>query len=181
MKALAASSIDMPATLVKLVISPTHNHAIEWASAAGFHTEIVPKTPDYANQLLATLLKHQINIICLAGYMYLLPEEIVQAYSRRILNIHPSLLPKFGGQGMHGMHVHEAVVAAGSLRSGCTVHFVNERYDEGDIFLQMSCPIKSDDTPEDVADKVLKLEHVTYPLALKMLLSELKKEFQSSI
>ena len=105
--------------------------------------------------------------------MFLLPQEVVRRYEGRILNIHPALLPKYGGKGMYGIHVHEAVIAAGEKESGCSIHFVNERYDEGAVLLQKKCPVLPDDTPESLAERVLDLEHTAYPEALKMLVERL--------
>lgn len=118
----------------------------------------------YEERLLGAL--SDADYVCLAGYMKLLPASVVAKFAGRILNIHPALLPKFGGKGMYGMHVHEAVIAAGERESGCTVHFVTEEYDEGAVILQASCPVELDDTPETLAAKVLKLEHDTYFKAL---------------
>lgn len=110
------------------------------------------------------------DLICLAGYNRLLPESLVLAYARRILNIHPALLPKFGGKGMYGMRVHQAVLEQGETESGCTVHYVTEQYDEGEITLQMKCPVEPDDTAETLAVRVLALEHIAYPRAIKQVL-----------
>ncbi len=127
-----------------------------------------PKSEDYGARLLHVLQDAEIDYICLAGFMFLLPEEVVRKYEGRVLNIHPALLPKYGGKGMYGSHVHEAVLAAGDSESGCSVHLVNEVYDEGETVLQKRCPVLPDDTPETLADRVLDLEHEAYPEALKM-------------
>ena len=127
-----------------------------------------PKSVDYGTRLLHVLREAEIDFICLAGFMSLLPEEVVRKYDGRILNIHPALLPKYGGKGMYGSRVHEAVLAAGDRESGCSVHLVNEAYDEGETVLQRRCPVLPDDTPETLADRVLDLEHEAYPEALKM-------------
>lgn len=103
--------------------------------------------------------------------MRLLPSEVLERYPNRVLNIHPALLPKFGGKGMYGMHVHKAVVEAEESESGCTVHYVNERYDEGAIILQLRCEVRPTDTPEDVAARVLKLEHKAFAEALALVMS----------
>src|SRR5208337_379575 len=124
----------------------------EVARRKGLAVGVVPyKIEDYAARLLDLLQSERCDLICLAGFMRLLPSEILDAYPDRILNIHPALLPKHGGKGMYGMHVHEAVLAAGDKESGCTVHLVNERYDEGRIVLQMRCPVEAGDTPETLA------------------------------
>jgi phosphoribosylglycinamide formyltransferase-1 len=101
--------------------------------------------------------------IILAGFLWLIPSEFVQAFPKRIVNIHPALLPKFGGKGMYGHFVHEAVVAAGEKESGITIHYVNEHYDEGGVIFQASFPVLPSDTPEDVARKGQILEHKYFP------------------
>lgn len=157
-----------------LVVSPkAGTPAVLRAESLGIRVKVVPKTERYAEDLLLALKESQIDVVCLAGYMFLLPKEVVGAFPRRILNIHPALLPKFGGKGMYGIHVHEAVIAAGEKESGCTVHFVTERYDEGDIVLQKRCPVTPDLTPETLAHRVLDLEHAAYPEALKLVLESL--------
>jgi phosphoribosylglycinamide formyltransferase-1 len=98
--------------------------------------------------------------------------KILDAYPNRILNIHPALLPKHGGKGMYGMHVHEAVVAAGEKESGITIHYINEQYDEGPILFQATCPVLPTDTPEEVAAKVHALEYQHYPQVIEAIVSE---------
>lgn len=110
------------------------------------------------------------DLIVLAGFLWLLPADFVAAYAGRILNIHPSLLPKFGGKGMHGHHVHEAVLAAGEKESGMTIHRVTERYDEGDIVFQARCRVLPTDTPDILATRVLQLEHRYLPLVVEAVL-----------
>ena len=112
--------------------------------------------------LLKLLEETQTELIALAGYMKLVPFEVVNAYARRIINIHPALLPKFGGQGMYGIHVHEAVLAAGELESGATVHLVDAQYDRGPILAQRRVPVLPGDTPESLRDRVLQVEHELY-------------------
>ncbi|RYG86544.1 phosphoribosylglycinamide formyltransferase [bacterium] len=106
------------------------------------------------------------DYVCLAGYLKLVPLDTVAALRGRMLNIHPALLPAHGGQGMYGMRVHEAVLAAGDPVSGCTVHLVDEVYDRGKVLLQRECPVLPEDTPETLAARVLALEHEAYPTAL---------------
>ena len=116
-----------------------------------------------SNRIVALLTAQKIDLIVLAGFMWLVPASLVQAFSGRIVNIHPALLPKFGGKGMFGSHVHQAVVAAGATESGITIHFVNEHYDEGQVVFQATCPVSPTDTPDDVAAKVHALEYAHYP------------------
>ena len=109
------------------------------------------------------LLKdQQVNYIVLAGFMLLIPQQLIALYSNRMFNIHPALLPKYGGKGMYGMHVHRAVKAAGESQSGITIHLVNEEYDKGRVLYQEACELRPTDSPEEIATKVLKLEHANY-------------------
>lgn len=113
--------------------------------------------------LLGELQQQRIDLVVLAGFMRLIPAEMVRAFPDRIVNIHPALLPKFGGRGMYGHRVHEAVIAAGEAESGITIHLVNERYDEGRILFQAKCPVLPTDTPESLAERIHALEHAHYP------------------
>lgn len=115
------------------------------------------------DRLLAQLRSHRIDLVVLAGYMRLVPEVVVHAYRGRIVNVHPALLPAFGGRGMYGLRVHAAVIAAGARVSGATVHFVDERYDHGAVIAQWPVPVLSGDTPQALADRVLRVEHALYP------------------
>ena len=127
--------------------------------------EFVEGTP-----MLAKLAEYQIDLIVLAGFMNKISDVILQAFPGKIVNIHPALLPKYGGKGMYGMHVHEAVVKAGERESGITIHYINEHYDEGAIIFQASCPVLPSDTPEEVASKVHALEYAHYPHVIESLL-----------
>ncbi|MFN8349513.1 MAG: phosphoribosylglycinamide formyltransferase [Spirosomataceae bacterium] len=128
------------------------------------------KTFYETEKIIEVLQNEQIDLIVLAGFMMLIPEAMVQAFPNKIINIHPALLPKYGGKGMYGHFVHEAVVAAKDLESGISIHYVNERYDEGDIIFQSKCSLTPDDTPEEVARKVQVLEHRHYPEVVERLL-----------
>ena len=120
--------------------------------------------------ILAKLAEYQIDLIVLAGFMNKISDALLTAYPGKIINIHPALLPKHGGKGMYGMHVHEAVVAAGEKESGITIHYINENYDEGDIIFQAKCEVLPADTPEEVATKVHALEYAHYPHVIDDLL-----------
>lgn len=122
-----------------------------------------PDPSAFRTALLEALKRHAVDLIVLAGYMKRMDAEIVRRYPKRIINIHPALLPKFGGEGMYGMHVHAAVLAAGELESGATVHFVDEEYDRGTIIRQERVPVMPDDTPETLAARVLTAEHRLLP------------------
>ena len=117
-------------------------------------------------KILELLRQYGVNLVVLAGYLKKVGRTIIDAYPNRILNIHPSLLPKFGGKGMYGMHVHEAVIGAGERESGVTIHIVDEEYDSGRIIAQYAVPVYEKDTPETLARRVLAVEHVAYPQTL---------------
>ncbi|WP_347157279.1 phosphoribosylglycinamide formyltransferase [Pontibacter chitinilyticus] len=112
------------------------------------------------------------DLIVLAGFLWLVPQNLLQAYPDKIINIHPALLPRYGGKGMHGLHVHSAVVQAGDKESGITIHRINEEYDKGEFILQERCPVLPTDTPEELAARVLQLEHQYLPLVVEQLLSK---------
>ncbi len=118
----------------------------------------------------------QIDYVVLAGFLWLVPSNLVKTYSNRIINIHPALLPKYGGKGMYGMNVHHAVKAANETESGITIHYVNEHYDEGNIIFQASCAITPNDTPSDIAHKVHELEYKHFPVVIHQLIDELASE-----
>jgi len=117
--------------------------------------------------VLEWLEEKEITHIVLAGFLWLVPQYLTEAYPDRIVNIHPALLPKFGGKGMYGAKVHEAVRAMNEIETGITIHLVNEHYDEGRIIAQVSCPVHINDTPVEIADKVHQLEHEHYPMAIR--------------
>jgi len=123
---------------------------------------------DFISAVLRTLTEHGADFIALAGYMKRLHPRIIRAYRNRIINIHPALLPKHGGHGMYGIHVHEAVIAAHERVSGATVHVVDEEYDHGHVVLQRRVSVDPVDTPESLAAKVLRLEHELYPEAIQL-------------
>ena len=143
---------------------------------AGLHVPVLlfdRTTFHDTDRITQVLQQQQIDLIVLAGFMWLMPSGLVHVFPNRIINIHPALLPKFGGKGMYGHFVHEAVVAAGETESGITIHYVNEHYDEGQIIFQASCPVLPADTPEDVARKVQALEHEHYPRIVADVLTRL--------
>lgn len=130
------------------------------------------KTFNDTNRIVELLQNQHIDLVVLAGFMMLIPEAMVQAFPNKIINIHPALLPKYGGKGMYGHFVHEAVVAAQESESGITIHYVNEHYDEGTIIFQASCPVSPTDTPQDVAKKVQVLEHQHFPEVVEQVLEQ---------
>jgi phosphoribosylglycinamide formyltransferase 1 len=126
-------------------------------------------TPEeFDEKLLSILKENEVDMIILAGYMKMLSPTIVRAYKNRILNIHPALLPSFGGEGMYGIHVHEAVINSGAKLTGVTVHLVDEVYDHGAIVLQEAVPVLDNDTPETLQQRVLEIEHKLYSQAIQL-------------
>lgn len=123
---------------------------------------------EFNKKLLNVLDQYTVNLIALAGYMKKLDPCVIQKYKNRIINIHPALLPAFGGKGMYGMHVHEAVLNYGAKVSGATVHIVDEGYDQGPIVLQQAIEVAEDETPESLAAKILTVEHQLYPEAVRL-------------
>ncbi|WP_317195104.1 phosphoribosylglycinamide formyltransferase [Algoriphagus oliviformis] len=123
-----------------------------------------------AGTLTQKLLADKIDWVILAGFLLKIPDELTRSFSDRMVNIHPALLPRYGGKGMYGMHVHEAVKAAGDAETGITIHLVNEHYDEGKIIFQASTPVSPEDSPEDIAQKVHALEHEHFPRVIGELL-----------
>lgn len=115
------------------------------------------------NHYLPELAAHGINFIVLAGFLWKIPSGLIKAYPNKIINIHPALLPKYGGKGMYGMHVHQAVIAAGEKESGITIHYVDEHYDHGDHIFQATCSIEPGDSPDQLAQKIHALEHAHFP------------------
>ncbi|MBL7738494.1 MAG: phosphoribosylglycinamide formyltransferase [Chitinophagaceae bacterium] len=126
------------------------------------------------NAYVNELKEKQIDFIVLAGFLWKIPDTLVRAFPRRIINIHPALLPKYGGKGMYGNNVHAAVLAAGEKESGITIHYVDEQYDNGDIIFQATCPVLSDDTPDSLARRIHQLEHEHFPKVIEKLVREVK-------
>ncbi len=130
------------------------------AGRKGIATHVVDRPGFYGSEeLLEVLEAHRITFVVLAGFLWLVPAYLVAAFPKRMVNIHPALLPKFGGKGMYGMHVHRAVKTARETETGITIHLVDEAYDEGSILFQARCPVLPEDTPEAISEKVRRLEH----------------------
>ncbi len=148
---------------------------LEMAASHGISTLVIERTTFYKTKnILHELSLFQIDFIVLAGFLWLVPTYLVAAFPKKIVNIHPALLPKYGGKGMYGMHVHRAVWAAKEPTSGITIHYVNEQYDEGDVIYQAECPLSGAECPESIAQRVLKLEHEHFSRTIEEILS--KKE-----
>lgn len=158
---------NIAATPALLICNNPGATALERAAKSGMPSNILngkthPDPADLDTAMLEALQTAEVDLVILAGYMKKIGPKILAAFNSRILNIHPALLPKFGGQGMYGMHVHKAVIAAGETESGATVHLINEVYDEGPILQQARVFVLADDTPEDVQKRVLAQEHILY-------------------
>lgn len=120
-----------------------------------------------SNDVVDILVNYQIDLVVLAGFLWLVPSQMVKAFPNKIVNIHPALLPNYGGKGMYGDNVHKAVITAQEKESGITIHYVNEHYDEGAIIAQYTCEINLEDTPDDLATKIHKLEHRYFPQVIE--------------
>lgn len=152
--------------IVLLITNNSGCGAVNIAAEFGIKTEHISRKiyedlcdEEYADVFLNVLRENKIDFIVLAGYMKKVPDEVVDKYERRIINIHPALLPKFGGEGMYGMNVHRAVIEAGEKESGITIHYVNKEYDRGDIILQERLIVRDGETVESLQMRVLELEH----------------------
>lgn len=154
-----------PSIEVSLVLSNNPKaKVLERAAAAGVESLVFNRQEFYETEtVLETLHAKKIDLIVLAGFMWLVPEYLVKAYSDMMINVHPALLPKFGGKGMYGMHVHRAVKEVGEAETGITIHLVNEEYDKGRILHQASCKVAESDTPDSIAEKVHQLEYEHFP------------------
>src|SRR3984893_16017443 len=136
---------------------------------------------DDGSQLLALLRKFRIDLVVLAGYLKRIPTTVIREYAGRIVNIHPALLPAFGGEGMYGARVREAVIASGAKESGVTVHMVDDDYDRGPIIAQWRVPVEKSDTADSLAERVLAVEHVVYPRAVEMIAMLQRLESKTSV
>lgn len=144
---------------------------IERASRLVIPCEIFDRETFYKTTIIVDLLKNKnIDLIVLAGFLWLIPEQLVKAFPDKIINIHPALLPKYGGKGMYGDKVHETVVGNGEKESGITIHFVNEKYDEGNIIFQAKCEVLPTDNASDLAQKIHALEYQHFPVVIERLL-----------
>lgn len=161
----AVKSGELQAEAVMLISNNSQSYALERAKNFGlkaYHLSSKTNPEDLNETIVALLTENNINVIVLAGYMKKLDDEIIDAVEGRVLNIHPALLPKFGGEGMYGNKVHQAVIESGEKISGATIHLVNSHYDEGRILNQASCKVLPEDTAESLAERVLSLEHKLY-------------------
>ena len=168
---------DRQSADVCLVVSNRADaYALVRARRLGVETAVVDKQAFNDPKVMLPLLKrHNIDFIVLAGFLLFIPDYMIEAYPHRMINLHPALLPKFGGKGMWGHHVHEAVKAAGETQTGMTVHWVSKEIDGGEIIAQFSTPILPSDTIEDIAEKEHHLEMKYYPKIIEEILTEIDK------
>ncbi len=165
-----------PEVNVTLVVSnKAEAYALVRAERLGVERAVVNKADfNDAEKLMPLLRRHHVHFIVLAGFLLMVPDFLLQAFPRRIVNIHPSLLPKYGGRGMWGHHVHEAVKAAGDKETGITIHYVSEVCDGGKIIAQFRTTVTPDDTPDDIAAKVHELEQAHFPQVIEQVIANSK-------
>ncbi len=164
---------EHPSIEVALILSNKADaYVLERARNLGIPVAVFDRQQFRDSDIVLNILKNnRIDFIVLAGFLWLVPNHLLNTFHGRILNIHPALLPKYGGKGMYGMNVHEAVIASGDTESGITIHQVNERYDRGDIVFQARCPVLPGDTPETLANRVHLLEYEYYPIVIEQQLT----------
>lgn len=162
-----ADATRIPAGVALCVSTRPNAGVVDRAERLGIPTHVLSEDED-AGELITLLRDHDIDLVALAGYMRKIPAPLVQEFRHRMMNIHPALLPAFGGKGLYGMRVHRAVIEYGVRWTGATVHFVDEEYDTGPIILQDVVPVEQDDTPESLAARVLETEHRIYPRAVRL-------------
>jgi len=174
-------SEQLSAKISVVIVNEPGAYALERARRHGLPAFLVnhrhfKSRSDFDRALMEIIDRHGADLICLCGFLRILTPSFIEHYPNRIINIHPALLPKFGGRGFYGHKVHEAVLAAGETESGCTVHFVDAGVDHGPIILQRKVPVLPDDTPETLAQRVLAEEHLAYSQAISLLAEKLAPE-----
>lgn len=143
---------------------------VQMAKDAGIEVLIVDKESFYTSDKVVDELRQKADFIVLAGFLWMIPDNICMAFAGKMVNIHPALLPNYGGKGMYGANVHEAVIANKEKESGITIHYVNDRYDEGKVIFQAKCKVEASDTPQSLAQKIHELEYKFYPSIVEKLL-----------
>ncbi|MDR1199007.1 MAG: phosphoribosylglycinamide formyltransferase [Prevotellaceae bacterium] len=161
---------------VKTVLCNIPNaHVLIRANNLGVTSTVFSRDEFYMSDKIIDILQlEKIDLIVLAGFLWLVPENIIKPYRNKIINIHPALLPNYGGKGMYGNNIHKAVIADGNKESGITVHYVNEKYDDGDIIFQAKCKISDTDTPETLAQKIHALEYEYFPKIIESVLMKIQ-------
>ncbi len=176
----AVQSGQIDARIRGLISNNDKAKALERARKHDIETSVIKPSDysdhqNYENELLSQLDQWKTDLIVLAGYMIKIPDSVVEAYENRIVNIHPSLLPKYGGKGYYGLKVHEAVISNNETESGCTVHLVTDEYDKGPILAQQKVPVYESDNAETLAGRVLKQEHYLLPKVVGELIESLNQ------
>ena len=167
---------DPKAEVVLILTNNPGAGVLRRAEKSGVPVMVFDREQLYATgEVLRKLEEHDIDLVVLAGFLWRVPEDILGRFRDRIVNIHPALLPKYGGKGMYGDRVHEAVKASGDKETGITIHYVNENYDEGRIIFQAGCSVEEDDTPDDIAGKVHELEYRFFPKVIGEVLQQLDR------
>ena len=168
------SDTSKGATVTLIVCNKPGAGVLQIAADENIPTLLIEKERFFRGDGYVPELKEQgIDLVVLAGFLWKIPAALIEAYPRRIINIHPALLPKYGGKGMYGNFVHEAVITAGELESGITIHYVDEHYDHGDIIFQATCPVEANDDAATLSKKVHTLEHRHYPEVIEKVLHTL--------
>ena len=155
---------------VNVICNNPHAYAIERAKNLGIPVRMINRQEFNSPAFTQEMADLKLDLIVLAGFLWKIPTSLIQVYPKRIINIHPALLPKYGGKGFYGEHVHEAVVAAKEAFSGITIHYVNEIYDNGEIILQAYTALDANETPDTLAAKIHQLEQAYYPVAIRLLI-----------
>ncbi|MBE9491433.1 MAG: phosphoribosylglycinamide formyltransferase [Bacteroidetes bacterium] len=168
---------DHPGILISIILSNKKEaYVLERAKKLDISTFIFDRDEFYnTKKVLKKLKKKKIDFIVLAGFLWLIPDYILKEYTGRIVNIHPALLPKYGGKGMYGERVHKAVIESGDKETGITIHLVNERYDEGEIIFRKKVAVVEDDTPDTIAEKIHRLEYKYFPVIIEQEIDKIKQ------
>lgn len=158
---------------VAIVITNNENAYVRQRAAMLGVKDVYISRADFKSgeKVVETLRQNNIHWVILAGFMQLIPSLLIKDFPNKIINIHPALLPAYGGKGMYGMHVHEAVIANKDAESGITIHYVNEVYDDGEIIFQAKCSLNAEDTPDSLAEKIHELEHAHFPKVIEQLIA----------
>ncbi|MCB9982568.1 MAG: phosphoribosylglycinamide formyltransferase [Rhodospirillales bacterium] len=170
----ACTLLDFPARVAVVISNRPGAYGLERAAKAGIpaitldHKSYTGRS-DFEDALQSALSDYPVDLICLAGFMRILTADFINRWPNKIINTHPALLPKFGGKGMYGEHVHTAVLAAGERISGCSIHYVIPEVDQGPVILQKTVPVEDGDSIETLAARVIAQEHIAYPEAVRMI------------
>lgn len=169
-----ACAPDYPARVAVVISNRPGAYGLERAKEAGIPAVIIDHKnytgrSEFEKELQKTLADYPVDLICLAGFMRILTADFINQWPKQIINTHPALLPKFGGKGMYGEHVHKAVLEAGEPTSGCSIHYVIPEVDQGPVILQKTVPVEDGDTVETLAARVIAQEHIAYPQAVRMI------------